>query len=410
MRILWVKAGKLLPVDTGGKIRSYNLLSQLAKKHALAFLSYYGGPRDLTYEAEIAQEFPGAATLHVPWMDGNALRNLLNYFQRVPSPYPFAVTKFTAQEVREFITAALSERHFDVAICDFLSASLNFPLQTAVPVILFQHNIESELWARLAETESNWLRRAVYKVEAAKMVRYEAAAVGRFQHVMAVSDRDRSQMMGMTSPEQITVIPTGVNLEKYRRAGNSTILSNLVIFTGSMDWEPNIDGVEYFCGEIWPRVLGRIPDAKFRIVGRNPHARVQKLQSDSVEITGTVPSVIDHLKEAAAFVVPLRAGGGTRLKIYEAMAMGKAVVSTSIGAEGLDVHHGQDLLLCDDPRSFADGIAALLTDPKLREQLGSSAASLAARYDWSQITDSCSELFKQVAFTAEQKFVAQTTR
>jgi len=410
VRILWVKAGKLLPVDTGGKIRSYNLLSQLAKKHALAFLSYYGGPRDLTYEAEIAQEFPGAATLHVPWMDGNALRNLLNYFQRVPSPYPFAVTKFTAQEVREFITAALSERHFDVAICDFLSASLNFPLQTAVPVILFQHNIESELWARLAETESNWLRRAVYKVEAAKMVRYEAAAVGRFQHVMAVSDRDRSQMMGMTSPEQITVIPTGVNLEKYRRAGNSTILSNLVIFTGSMDWEPNIDGVEYFCGEIWPRVLGRIPDAKFRIVGRNPHARVQKLQSDSVEITGTVPSVIDHLKEAAAFVVPLRAGGGTRLKIYEAMAMGKAVVSTSIGAEGLDVHHGQDLLLCDDPRSFADGIAALLTDPKLREQLGSSAASLAARYDWSQITDSCSELFKQVAFTAEQKFVAQTTR
>src|SRR5712672_2248994 len=137
LRILWVKAGKLLPVDTGGKIRSYNLLSQLAKKHALVFLSYYGGPRDLTYEAEIAQKFPGAATLHVPWMDGKALRNLLNYFQRVPSPYPFAVTKFTAQEVREFITAALSERHFDIAICDFLSASLNFPLQTAVPVILF---------------------------------------------------------------------------------------------------------------------------------------------------------------------------------------------------------------------------------------------------------------------------------
>ena len=110
-----------------------------------------------------------------------------------------------------------------------------------------------------------------------------------------------------------------------------------MIFTGSMDWEANIAGVEYFCKEIWQRVLAQAPEARFRIVGRDPHPRVKRLASDSVEVTGTVSSIIDHMRQAAVLVVPLRIGGGTRIKIYEGMAMGKATVSTSVGAEGLDV-------------------------------------------------------------------------
>jgi len=152
-----------------------------------------------------------------------------------------------------------------------------------------------------------------------------------------------------------------------------------------MDWEANIDGVEYFCKEIWQRVLAQAPEARFRIVGRDPHPRVKRLASDSVEVTGTVSSIIDHMRQAAVLVVPLRIGGGTRIKIYEGMAMGKATVSTSVGAEGLDVQHGRDILLEDDPVSFADAIVNLLGDVNLRQKYEAAAAATARQYDWSVI-------------------------
>jgi glycosyltransferase involved in cell wall biosynthesis len=152
-----------------------------------------------------------------------------------------------------------------------------------------------------------------------------------------------------------------------------------------MDWEPNVDAVEYFCAGIWPLIRVKVPAARFRIVGRNPVRRVQRLASDSVEVTGSVPSIVDHLRESAVVVVPLRVGGGTRLKIYEAMAAGKAVVSTSIGAEGLDVHHDEDIVLADEPEAFASAVAMLLDNLELRHRYERAAAAVAAKYDWGVI-------------------------
>jgi glycosyltransferase involved in cell wall biosynthesis len=223
----------------------------------------------------------------------------------------------------------------------------------------------------------------VFKIEAAKMRRYERETVARFPRVIAVSEHDRKEMSAMTDRSRISVVPTGVDLKQYRAAASAE--EPLVIFVGSMDWEANIDGVDYFCREIWPSVKERTPEARLRIVGRNPHPRVQKLAGESIEVTGTVTSIVDHLKEAAVFVVPLRVGGGTRLKIYEAMAMGKAVVATSIGAEGLDVTDGRDILLADNAAKFADSVVALLKDRSLRRSIEQAAQDTAARYDWSVI-------------------------
>jgi glycosyltransferase involved in cell wall biosynthesis len=207
----------------------------------------------------------------------------------------------------------------------------------------------------------------------------------------------------MTDASRISVVPTGVDLSLYRASSNrattnelaaapnelasSTLKESapLVVFLGSMDWEANVDGVDYFCRDIWPAVLQAVPAARFRIVGRNPQARVRRLASASVEVTGTVPSVIEHLREAAVFVVPLRVGGGTRLKIFEAMATGKAVVSTTIGAEGLEVEHERDILLADDAKSFSDSIIMLLQDEELRRRFERAAAELAAQHDWSVV-------------------------
>ncbi len=386
MKILWVKAGKLLPVDTGGKIRSYNILRALASRHEVTFLSYYGGRRDENYEREICERFPGTRVIYAATPDSTTLERALLYLLRLPSPAPFAVTKFASREARRLLARWLNEDRFDVAVCDFLAASLNFPKRSATPVALFQHNVESILWKRKAEYEADPIKRLVYKLEAAKTLRYERAAVARFDHVIAVSEVDRDLMRTMTDASRISVAPTGVDLAQFRAAGESAP-EPLVMFVGSMDWEANIDGCVHFCREMWPQIKRAAPEARFQIVGRNPDRRVKRLASDDVEVTGGVPSVVERLRQAAVVVVPLRIGGGTRLKIYEAMAMRKAVVSTTLGAEGLDVHHGRDILLADDPQTFAAYVVELLRDPSKRRRIEVAAGEQAAKYDWSAVTN-----------------------
>ena len=384
MKILWVKAGKLWPVDTGGKIRSFNILRHLARNHEVALLSYYGGDRDAEYEAAIAKQLPGAHTIYTAAPEGT-LAQSIDYIFRLPSSAPYAVKKFTHPKVQDEVARRLKDGSAEVAVCDFLSASLNFPEASPTPVVLFQHNVETMLWRRMADTEKSPLRKLSYQIEARKMAAYETRVLRRFRHILAVSDHDRREMLALDPGCTITVVPTGVDTEQYQPAPSVAGNPSRIVFTGSMDWEPNIDAVEYFCREIFPAVLGAFPDARFQIVGRNPHPRVRKLASASVEVTGTVPSVAEYLRNATVVIVPLRIGGGTRLKIFEAMAMRKALVSTSIGAEGLNVTSGKDCLIADDAQSFAAAIVAVLRDPALRRTYEDNAAALAARYDWSEI-------------------------
>lgn len=400
MKILWVKYGKLVPVDAGGKIRSYNILRHLSSRHDVTFLSCYGGKPDPQYEAELCQHF--AKSIFVcngaPEDSDGIAANMLHYLPRLGFLAPYAVSKFTSTKARRIVREKLDGGEFDVAVCDFLAVSQNFPKRLNTPSVLFQHNVETSIWQRQAQCEENWLKRVMFKLEAAKMKRYEAGAMRKFHHVIAVSETDK-RLMSATAPATISVVPTGVNLQEFTGAGSSEPPGNVVMFTGSMDWEANVDAMRFFCADIWPRVLSKIPDAKFLIVGRNPDPLVKKLASDSVEVTGTVPSVIDYLKTAAVFVVPLRIGGGTRLKIFEAMAMGKAIVSTTIGAEGLDVCDGENIVFSNDASDFADRVAELLRDKVRRDQLGRAAANTARKYDWSVIAPRFEDVLARVAHT-----------
>ncbi len=398
MKILWVKPGKLLPLHTGGQLRTYNILRQLSVTQKLTYLSFYGGARDEAYEQEIDSYIPGTLVKHTPAL--NEARST-DYLRRFPSRAPYAVTKFTTREVQKLLAEWIPQRRFDVAVCDFLCTVLNLPKNPATPTALFQHNVETVLWKRKARFEAKWLDRMISKIEYAKMARFEPAQVRRFHHVIAVSEQDRQAMRSMCDLSHISVVPTGVDLAKYQYDPSQRSSGPLVIFTGSMDWEANIDGVEYFCKDIWPRVLAQVPEARFRIVGRDPHPRVKKLASDSVEVTGTVPSIVDHLRATAVFVVPLRIGGGTRIKIYEAMAIGKATVSTTVGAEGLDVQHGRNILIEDDPAGFAEAIVKLLRDEVLRRGFEAAAAATARQYDWSVITERFVEVLEKTIRAAE---------
>lgn len=402
MRILWVKAGKLLPVDTGGKIRSYNILRELARNQDVTLLSYYGGLRDANYETEIQRKFPGTQTIYTGNTDASFARESLYYIARIFESAPFAVSKHTHKIVHEAVALRLDKDQFDVGVCDFLAASGNFPDHLPIPTVLFQHNVESILWQRMASTETSPLKRLAYRIEAGKMLRYEGAALRRFHHIIAVSGIDRREMLLMDSACAISIIPTGVDTRKFTVAPPAATNPPRIVFVGSMDWEPNIDAVTYFVQDIFPGIRGQFPSAVFEVVGRTPPARVKQLASDSVIVTGTVPSVNEYLQRATVVVVPLRIGGGTRLKIFEAMATGKAVVSTSIGAEGLEVKSGRDLILADDAQTFAEAITLLIRDSALRRRYEEAAAKLAAQFDWSNIGQRFAQILHDVISQAAQ--------
>lgn len=411
MRILWVKADKLLPVQNGGNIRTYHVLRYLSARHELTFYSYYGGTPDPDYERELQRQLPGAVAVCTGKRELSGAARAFDYLAHIGAPAPYAVSRFADAKVRKQIQTWFRERRFDVAVCDFLDAAVNFPGNLNLPSVLFQHNVESEIWRRHAATAGNPAIGMMYRMEFRKMLRYERAAVCKFQHVIAVSENDRSLMTQWVDGDRVTVVPTGVDLAEYRpdpaefdKNSDPNPLARiapLVTFVGAMDWEPNVDAVEYFCSEVWPAIKAEMPQARFRIVGRNPDRRVQKWASDSsdksIEVTGRVPSVVEHLRQSSIVIVPLRIGGGTRLKIYEAMATAKAVVSTTVGAEGLDVHHGRDIILADDPHAFAQAVIMLLRDSELRRRYEKAAAETAARYDWPAIGERFSEVLQSVA-------------
>jgi polysaccharide biosynthesis protein PslH len=397
VKILWVKANKILPVHSGGDLRSFNILRQLAMRDEVIFFSYYDEGADPDYEKNLKEQLPGAVCVNTGRRQASRLARGMDYLLRLPQAAPYAVSRFGSGKVRERLKRCLTEQRPDVVVCDFLDAAVNFPEPLAIPAVLFQHNVESEIWRRHATNGSGPARKLIYGLEFSKMLRYEQKMVQRFDHVIAVSEHDKNLMKAWVDPVRITVVPTGVDTGQFCPGPQPEQEKPLVVFVGAMDWEPNIDAAKYFCAEIWPLVLAKVPDAKFRIVGRNPDRRVQALAGNTVEVTGRVPSVVEHLRAAAVVVVPLRVGGGTRLKIYEAMAVGKAVVSTTVGAEGLDVHHGRDMILADSPVSFAESVITLLRDPDLRSRQGRAAAEVAANYGWPRIARKFGEVLQGLA-------------
>jgi len=404
MRILWVKANKILPANSGGDIRSFNILQQLAKREEVVFLSYYDGAPDPAYEVELRQRLPGAMCICTGKRMESRWARGWDYLRRWPEAAPYAVGRFASSAVQKSVRECLAQKNpdavVDIAVCDFLDAAINFPGASSdsgkVPMVLFQHNVESEIWRRHANNGSGLAMKMVYRREFRKMLGYEQAAVRRFDHVIAVSEGDRELISGWTEPDRISVVPTGVDTAKFSPGAGQVQEKPLVIFVGAMDWDPNVDAVKYFCAEIWPGILNKIPQARFRIVGRNPDRRVLALVGDSVEVTGSVPSVVEHLREAAVVVVPLRIGGGTRLKIYEAMAAGKAVVSTTVGAEGLDAHAGQDLILADSARMFSESVVMLLENAEMRRRVGQAALVTAGKYEWVVVGDRFRDVLRQV--------------
>jgi sugar transferase (PEP-CTERM/EpsH1 system associated) len=388
MHILWIKTELLHPIDKGGKIRTYNMLRELKRDHQITYLTLDDGSAGAS-EREAAREYCHelVCVRHQPrekFTAGFYFELLFN----LVSSLPYAIKKYQSARMRREISDRVKSEKVDLVVCDFLAPSANVPFAASCPTVLFQHNVEAMIWKRHYEVQSNPVKKVYLFTQWLKMRAFERQMCRRFNSVVAVSSEDRAQMQNEYGVESVFDVPTGVDTNFFCPSGKEKPEPHSLVFTGSMDWLPNEDAIRYFTEEIMPLVKRAIPDVTLTVVGRNPYPSLVELakRDSSIAVTGRVDDVRPYMERAAAYVVPLRIGGGTRLKIYEAMAMGKAIVSTTIGAEGLPLQDGKELLLADSAESFAASVVRLLNDKVLAEAIGRRAGIVVREdFGWEEV-------------------------
>jgi polysaccharide biosynthesis protein PslH len=388
MKILWVKAGGLVPPDSGGKIRSYNILRELARRHSVTFFSFYAA-HDNDSHPNLGNVFDRVVCVPLQLPKPKSLTEIRDYVVQLFSSQPYSLTKFCRPEVRRKLHALLEREAFDVILCDFVVAGGVIPWNSPTPKVLFTHNVEATIWRRHYDVAANPLWKAISWREWRKMEVVERQYLKLADQVLAVSEADRDDFVPIVGREKVSVIPTGVDVDYFQPMPVEEVPDSLV-FTGSMDWLPNEDAILYFVDTMLPLIKEKCPTVSLQVVGRNPSRKLQALveTKTNVHLTGWVEDIRPFLARGSVCIVPLRIGGGTRLKIFEAMAMGKAVVSTSVGAEGLAVRTSENILLADTPKDFADSVIALLRDSKRRQQLGTAARTVVQEnYSWSRVAE-----------------------
>jgi glycosyltransferase involved in cell wall biosynthesis len=384
VKILWLKADFLHPTMRGGQIRTLEMLKRLHRRHEVHYIGFDDGtsaeavPRASEYAAR-AYAVPHRAPLRGSaafWKQ--AVGNL-------SSPLPLSLARYEDAAFGRVVREVRLRESPDVLVCDFLTPAVN--LDDLAPWVLFQHNVETMIWRRHAEHAAGSLQKRYFRSQAERMFRVEARVCRGVKRVIAVSQNDAATHKRLFGLTDVPSVPTGVDTAWLAPPATVTRETDLV-FIGSMDWMPNIDGVNYFLDEILPLIRRTKPDCSVAIVGRRPPSGfARRAASDpQLRVTGTVEDVRPYLWGSAVSIVPLRIGGGTRLKIYESMAARVPVVATSIAAEGLETHAPEDIRIADTPGAFADACLELLGDTGARARVAQAAWELvSANYSWDRV-------------------------
>ena len=378
-RLLFVSTRYLFPTDSGGKIRTASILRGM-RGGAFELLLTSPLPDsdravDTTALQEVCDQFIG-------WR-ANARGAAFHWtrMRHLTSRLPVAVATDDSPLGRKILAEQLRQKP-DLLVIDFPHAAVLAPPPYPCPSVLFTHNVEAEIFRRHAEAARDPVHRAVWRNQARKMARFEGDLLGQFSAVVAVADRDRDHFRSAYGATNVFVIPTGVDFDHFTFAPPPPVEEpdgGTLVFTGSMDWLANSDGIEHFMDHVWPLVARARPRVKFVVVGRSPSPRlIERARSRRLAwtFTGFVDDVRPYVRQAHAYVIPLRVGGGTRIKVYEAMAMGCPVVSTRIGVEGLPLEDGRHFVAADRPADMAAAILSLLADNERRQRISCDARRL----------------------------------
>jgi glycosyltransferase involved in cell wall biosynthesis len=409
MRILILTPQLPYPPRQGTTIRNYNLIAQLAARHQIHLLTFIDGDGQMAEAAPLRHHCANVRAVIAP------KRSLAARFRDLLlTPHPDMALRLRSTAFQRALSELLSAQPFDVIQIEGIELAqyllwlrgqcppglpaLPSPLPSgaSTQLVFDEHNAEYVLQQRAFETDlrrpARWIAAAYSLVQWRRLRRYEARACRAADRVVAVSQADREALRALIPDLDAAVVPNGVDVAHYagyqpRPAIPPPRAGRALVFVGKMDFRPNVDAMLWCADEILPLVRQEVPEATLYVVGMKPHPRLRRLADrPGIVITGGVPDVRDYIAPAAVVAVPLRMGGGTRLKVLEAMAMGKAIVSTTVGAEGLGATPGRELFLADAPADFARAVVGLLKDPSRGDELGRAArAFVAARFDWGSL-------------------------
>jgi glycosyltransferase involved in cell wall biosynthesis len=362
-------------------------MSELAKTHEVSIVSLVLASEDQT--ARIAKAKTYCQRVEVvadEWhrMQGRAKR--VFQLASLLSPWSWEKVLYLRPAFQRALDLHLRQHDYDAVVCEFVfMANFRFPRASAQRrprLVLDEHNVEYDLLRRTAEATATG-RRVFQELNWRKLKREEVGIWRQFDACAVTSARDEEIVRCEAPSLRTAVVPNGVDIDEFVPVSDTKVEAKTLLFFGAINYFPNTDGALYFAREMLPSLRAQDPSIQLRIVGPVGEGPVMDLRSQGVQVLGFVDDVKTEIEKATVVIVPLRIGGGTRLKILEAMAMGKTIVSTSLGAEGLEVEHGKDILIADTPEEFVQQVSVALNSPELRERLGKEARkSAVALYSW----------------------------
>jgi glycosyltransferase involved in cell wall biosynthesis len=387
-KVLVVSAHLPFPPRWGFGTRVYQLMRQIASRHDATLLCY-AAPGDENVE-RLRQEFP-VEVVHRPKQ--RVLRKRASQLRSLASRVPYDVWTTHSREMQGVIDRLCAEHGFEIVQLESTLLELfRFPPESQI--VLDEHNVDYEVYARMHETERSPLRRAFYRSQERRFVRFEQRSWQRVAAVVATSEREAEIMRRHAPDTLVTAVPNGVDVE-YFRPDSAPVEPGTLVFNGVLDYRPNLDGVNFLVDEVLPLVREHRPDVKVSVVGRGSESAVEALRRRGVDATGEVPDVRPYLQGAEVVVVPIRMGSGTRLKVVEGLALGKPVVSTTLGCEGVNVRDGEHLLIGDTAEVFALQILHLFEHPEVGEALGRAGRELTEReYSWDYAGERLEEVYQ----------------
>lgn len=400
--LLFVSPRFLFPMDQGGKIRTGNILRGL-KGGAFSVILASPAPADAE---RFRVEIDGACDRFLSWPETppSGLRRLA----ALASPVPVAVATDRSTAGSAVIARALAQKP-DVVVVDFPHADVLVPPRMDAASVMFTHNVEAEIFERHA-TRATGLWRLVWADQSRKMRRFEGEVLRRYDSVVAVSTRDADVLRRRYDLTAVEEIDTGVDLDFFAcnpPAPDPPPTGGTLVFVATMSWAANVEGIHFLLDEVWPKLLATRPDLRAVIIGRNPPASLSdkvKARGLAVTLTGFVDDIRPHVAAADVYVIPLFVGSGTRIKAFEAMAMGRPVVSTTLGIEGLPVTDGEHFLRADDADEMAAAILRLLGDRAARDRLSTAARALMeAKFAWSEVA----RQFEAICLRARERRAAR---
>ena len=402
MRILFLTPQLPYPPRQGTALRNFRLIQGLAQRHTIGLLSFLepGQPADSEQWGEL-NDYCSQIDVLAP-----AARSTLRRLQDlVLTRQPDMALRLWSQPFAERLAQRLREDAWDVVHVEGIEMAPYIPVieqATPRPLILFDdHNAEYRLQQRAFQTDRRiprrWHAAAYSYVQWRRLCRFEADACRRADRVVAVSEADRAALQELVPGLEAAVVPNCIDTQAYDPAAweSAPAPHFTLLFTGKMDYRPNVDAALWFGREIWPRIREALPTATWGIVGKAPHPRLDVLRADpAITITGEVPDIPPYLHAASLYIIPLRMGGGTRFKLLEAMAAGTPVVSTRIGAEGVPVQSEREVLLADTPAEFSAAVLRLLREPELGAGLRHAALELVReQFDWRTVVPRLEQIY-----------------